>query len=142
MNEPKPLPIFEAIKEVSKRRDNGEEVRAIMPDVAESYRVPLQALVERAEDRWGRPLETDRLRNREYHQYMASKKQIIDLAKSAASSGFLDYIRRDEVPRWDYGFELWVESLKINDISLKIFAERAYFNEVSRLNLLRRCGQI
>ena len=136
--------IVEAMIELKERRDGGERVHEIRPEIANSHRVPLDELTRRAEASWGCPLETDRERHASHFQAVESAadiaRQACDYAKSLYEMN-LPYVREHrwwEV-NWQREIDSALETINLGDPVLEKVARDEFMGAASHYeNLLKR----
>lgn len=128
--------ILDAMDNLSVRRDRGEDLYAILQDVAEEFEVPLSALKDRAETRWGRPLATDKVRNRAYFDFKSRADAMAKAARERANDLWFDMIPRGGTPNWYMSVESWINRSNIDDPALVEIAWGEFLREIKRLDTL------
>ena len=101
--------IVEAMLELKERRDAGELVHVILPEIAEDHAVAVDALTRLAEKSWGAPLETDRERHAEYFRLVEGAVTVV-----ARANDWADFLFRQKVGVPDYGWSkiTWEDHLR------------------------------
>ena len=126
-----PARIVEAMKEIARRREEGERVHEILAEVAERHEVPLPEVQKRAEESWGIPLEMDRERHGAHFAAVEAAADLTMQARQFAMRVYeinLPYAREEKwwQVNWQKEIDDALSQIQLEDPALEVITKREF----------------